>query len=38
MGSMLIKKSYIENNDYDGLTVAAENALRLVQSIVPPGR
>ena len=38
MGSMLIKKSYIENNDYDGLTVAAGNALRLVQSIVPPGR
>lgn len=33
MGSMLIKKSYIENNDFAGLTAAAEKTLRLVQSI-----
>lgn len=38
MGSMLIKKSYIENNDYEGLSAAAEKALSLVQSIRPPGR
>ena len=36
MGSMLIKKTYIENNDFAGLATAAEKSLRLVQAIATP--